>query len=67
MLLSDSWGIGLVVRGKDGRPIEALSLAAIQSRLDQQRQREILPILRREVAELEGRLAASKRPYRGSR
>lgn len=55
-LLSDSWGIGMAVRNKEGRPVGALSLAAIQSRLDDKRQCELLPLLKREVNEIEGRL-----------
>ncbi|WP_245444491.1 IclR family transcriptional regulator [Microvirga sp. KLBC 81] len=56
MMLSDSWAIGVVIRGSDGRPIGALSIAATESRLSEERQRELVPLLKREAAWIEKRL-----------
>ena len=41
MLLPGSWGIGVAIRGQDGRPIGALSIAAIESRLGEARQQKL--------------------------
>lgn len=57
MLLSDSWGIGVAVRGHDGRPIGALSIAAIESRLGEERQRELGQLLAKEARWIETRLS----------
>jgi DNA-binding IclR family transcriptional regulator len=75
MILSDSWAIGVVIRGSDGRPVGALSIAATESRLGEERQRELVPLLKREAAWIEKRLreadnlerqskAKTKRAYR---
>jgi len=56
MMLSDSWAIGVAIRGSDGRPVGALSIAATETRLSQERQRELVPLLKREVAWIETRL-----------
>jgi DNA-binding IclR family transcriptional regulator len=56
MILSDSWAIGVVIRGSDGRPVGALSIAATESRLGEERQRELVPLLKREAAWIEKRL-----------
>jgi DNA-binding IclR family transcriptional regulator len=57
MLLSDSWGIGVAVRGHDGRPIGALSIAAIESRLGEERQRELAQLLTKEARWIQTRLS----------
>ncbi|QRG08866.1 IclR family transcriptional regulator [Xanthobacter dioxanivorans] len=65
LYVAGSWGIGVVVRGPDGRPAGALSLAAIESRLSADRQRELVPLLKREAEALEaalGRRASPERP-----
>jgi DNA-binding IclR family transcriptional regulator len=56
LLLPGSWGIGVAVRGPDGRPVGALSIAAIESRLSDGRQRELVPLLAREAEFVERRL-----------
>ncbi len=55
-LLPGSWAIGVAIRGLDGRPIGALSIAAIESRLNEERQRELVPLLKREAVWIEARL-----------
>lgn len=67
MLLPGSWGLGVAIRGADGRVIGALSIAAIESRLGELRQREIGALLKREAAWIETRLAAgnAERPSKG--
>jgi DNA-binding IclR family transcriptional regulator len=56
LLLSGSWAIGVAIRGLDGRPVGALSIAAIESRLGEDRQRELAPLLKKEAAWVEARL-----------
>jgi DNA-binding IclR family transcriptional regulator len=56
MLLPGSWGVGVPIRAADGRPIGALSIAAIESRLSPARQREIAALLKQEAARIETRL-----------
>jgi DNA-binding IclR family transcriptional regulator len=56
MLLPGSWGIGVPIRGLDGRPVGALSIAAIESRLSEERQRELVPLLTKEANWIEMRL-----------
>lgn len=56
LILSDSWAIGVAICGPDGRPVGALSIAAIASRLSEKRQRELAPLLRKEAGWIETRL-----------
>ncbi|MGQ3673608.1 IclR family transcriptional regulator [Xanthobacter sp. TB0136] len=56
ILMPGSWGIGLAVRDAQGRPIGALSIAAIESRLQEARRTELVPLLREEVSALEAAL-----------
>ncbi len=56
LILSGSWGVGVSIRGADGRPAGALSIAAIESRLSETRQREIASLLKKEAAWIEMRL-----------
>ncbi|MEE1612179.1 IclR family transcriptional regulator [Microvirga sp. CF3016] len=56
MLLSDSWAIGVPIRGSDGKPVGALSIAATESRLTPERQLEIVPLLKKEAFWIETRL-----------
>jgi DNA-binding IclR family transcriptional regulator len=56
MLLSDSWAIGVPIRGADGKPLGALSIAATESRLSPERQLEIVPLLKKEASWIETRL-----------
>lgn len=53
ILMPGSWGLGLPVMGPDGRPVGALSIAAIESRLTEVRQQELVPLIAREVRLLE--------------
>lgn len=53
ILMPGSWGLGLPVRDAQGRPIGALSIAAIESRLQDDRCAELVPLLREEVRTLE--------------
>lgn len=57
MLLSDSWAIGVPIRGSDGTPVGALSIAATESRLNPERQLEIAPLLKKEASWIETRLS----------
>ncbi len=57
LLLPSSWGVGVPIRGVDGRPIGALSIAAIESRLSEARQREIASLLKKEGTWIEMRLS----------
>jgi DNA-binding IclR family transcriptional regulator len=56
MMLPGSWGIGMAIRGENGRPIGALSIAAIEGRLGEKRQQELRQLLRREAEWVEMRL-----------
>lgn len=60
LYVAGSWGIGVAVRGADGRPLGAISLAAIESRLSPERQKELVPLLRREAEALEARIGGSR-------
>jgi DNA-binding IclR family transcriptional regulator len=53
MMLSGSWAIGVSIRGLDGRPVGAISIAAIESRLGEERQRELALLLAKEAAWIE--------------
>jgi DNA-binding IclR family transcriptional regulator len=57
-IVTSSWGIGVAVRYPDRRIAGALSLAAIDSRMQPQRQDELAALLRHEARQVEGRLAA---------
>jgi DNA-binding IclR family transcriptional regulator len=56
MVLTGSWGIGVSVRGPDGQVAGALSIAAIESRLGDQRRHELAQLLQKEALNLEGTL-----------
>jgi DNA-binding IclR family transcriptional regulator len=58
LIYANSWGVGVAILGADRRPLGALSVAAIDSRLQPARQIEIAGYLTEEVRQLEGRLAA---------
>lgn len=53
MLMPGSWGLGVAVRGPDGRPAGALSIAAIERRFDDTRALQLLPHLQEEASRLE--------------
>ncbi|SDP85069.1 transcriptional regulator, IclR family [Phyllobacterium sp. YR620] len=65
-ILPNSWGVGLAIRYPDGRPAGALSIAAIDSRMEPDRQVELASLMRSEARKIEARLAhlqpANNRP-----
>ncbi|MCR4268855.1 IclR family transcriptional regulator [Nitratireductor sp. ZSWI3] len=58
LIVANSWGIGVALRLPDGRLAGALSIAAIDSRMQEERQAELAGYLRQEVARVEEKLAA---------
>lgn len=56
LLFPGSWGIGVVVRDRQGRPDACLSIAAIESRLQPDREGELARLLFEEARRLEARL-----------
>ncbi len=67
LILPSSWGVGVPIRGGDGRPVGALSIAAIESRLSEARQQEIESLLRKEATWIEmrlGEVGATERPLK---
>ncbi|MEI5665991.1 IclR family transcriptional regulator [Bosea sp. CCNWLW174] len=55
-IVTNSWGIGVGVRYPDGRIAGALSIAAIDSRMQPQRQEELGALLRHEARQVETRI-----------
>ncbi|WP_233253517.1 IclR family transcriptional regulator, partial [Paracoccus binzhouensis] len=53
-----SWGLGIAILWPDGRPAGALSIAAIENRMDEARRAELATLLLREARLVESRLAA---------
>lgn len=53
-----SWGLGVAIRGYDDEPIAALSIAAIEGRLGEERQTSLAQLLHREAREIESRMRA---------
>jgi DNA-binding IclR family transcriptional regulator len=58
LIVAGASGIGVPIRGRDGRPIAAISVAAIDSRLAEPRRAQIVRWLNKEAAELEEHLHA---------
>ncbi|MEO4000594.1 IclR family transcriptional regulator [Mesorhizobium sp. CAU 1732] len=56
LIFANSWGIGVAIRGRDGRPSGALSIAAIDSRMQPARQVELAALLTAEATRVEERL-----------
>jgi DNA-binding IclR family transcriptional regulator len=56
-VIANSWGIGMAIRLPDGRLAGAFSLAAIDGRMTEPRQRDLAGLLRQEVQRVEARLA----------
>jgi DNA-binding IclR family transcriptional regulator len=52
MIMQGSWGIGVAVQGSDGQSVAAISVAAVESRLDMVRQNELVPLLHAETRRL---------------
>jgi DNA-binding IclR family transcriptional regulator len=57
-IVANSWGVGVAVHFPDGRIAGALSVAAIEPRMQAQRQKEIAAVLAREARLVEARIAA---------
>ena len=53
LIIANSWGIGVAIRAADGRPVGALSIAAIDSRMQETRQAELASHLKQEVRLIE--------------
>lgn len=58
LLFPGSWGIGMVVRDARGQPDGCLSLAAVESRMQPDREPLLVALLAAEVRRLEARLGA---------
>lgn len=52
LVMPGSWGVGVAVLDVDGQPLGALSIAAIEARLSDQRRPEIAGLLIREATQL---------------
>lgn len=57
LIYANSWGIGVAVLTPDGRPAGALSIAAIDSRMQPARQVELAALLTEETRRVEEKLA----------
>lgn len=57
LVLSNSWAVGVALRFPDGRVAGALSIAAIDSRMQPERQEVLADLLKTEVRKVEERLA----------
>lgn len=57
-IVPGSWGLGIAILWPDGRPAGALSIAAIENRMQDDRRADLIALLRREVALIETQLAA---------
>jgi DNA-binding IclR family transcriptional regulator len=56
LIVANSWGVGRVILSPDGRPAGALSIAAIDSRLQKARQVELAGYLAQEASIIEQKL-----------
>jgi DNA-binding IclR family transcriptional regulator len=56
LIYTNSWGIGVALHGPDGLLVGALSIAAIDSRMQPIRQRELAAVLTAEARRIEERL-----------
>jgi DNA-binding IclR family transcriptional regulator len=56
LIMSGSWGIGVAVIGDDGKPVGALSVAAIEQRMGEPRRREIAQLLQVAATDVASRL-----------
>ncbi|WP_105423010.1 IclR family transcriptional regulator [Neorhizobium sp. T25_27] len=55
-VIANSWGIGMAILLPDGRLAGALSIAAIDSRMGEARQKELVGLLAHEVEQVQGKL-----------
>lgn len=58
LIVANSWGVGVAFHFPDGRLAGALSIAAIDTRMQETRQVELAGYLKQEVARIEEKLAA---------
>lgn len=56
LILANSWGVGVAIRNPDGSVAGALSIAAIDSRMQPERQPELAKLLREEAVRIETRI-----------
>jgi DNA-binding IclR family transcriptional regulator len=59
MVIPGMCAVGVPILGRDGRPVAALSVAAIEGRMQSSRRADIVDWLTEEAAELGGRLAGA--------
>ena len=57
LVMANSWAVGMAFRFPDGRLAGALSIAAIDSRMQEARQEELADLLGQEVGKIEEKLA----------
>lgn len=57
LIYANSWGMGIALRYPDGKLAGALSIAAIDSRMQQARQGELAALLREEAKRVESKIA----------
>lgn len=69
LVFRDSWGLGVALRWPDGTLAGALSLAAIESRMQEPRRSQLLILLRQEAHDIEAQIARdySERNYRNNK
>lgn len=63
LIVAKSWGIGVAIRDPFGKPVGALSIAAIDSRLQEPRQAELGMLLSQEAFRIEQKLAQRRSVY----
>lgn len=61
-LISEAYVVAVPILGADGRPVGALSCAAIKERLDPQRRRKVAALLKAEAEALRQRLSGARMP-----
>ncbi len=66
LILTNSWGVGVAIRYPDSGVAGAISIAAIDSRMQEPRQSELAALLRQEASRIESKLAEQFRD-RGTR
>ena len=57
LVLTNSWGLGVAIRNPQGDLAGAISIAAIDSRMQEPRQSELAALLREEASRIESKLA----------
>jgi DNA-binding IclR family transcriptional regulator len=56
LIVQGSWGVGVAITGDDGKPVGALSVAAIETRLPERRRLEIARLLQAAASDLSAQL-----------